>query len=428
MKKFAAVSICALIMLVSAAGSAQTNRERRLLLNDYIAPDEIVSISSSLPFDKAILVLNDVSKKYTQKILVDQTGLNTPIGIDIENMYWLQALETILRAKGCWYEEKEEYFRIFTLAQEKVQVGADNKIMPLVSDTTGRVVLRTRDVKISSYFFTLDVAKSLNYGINWNFFYSGDTTGATRPLQFGGNLVGGLVDPSKLQSTQGQSQGQDNNFIGKVVPAINFTNISALVSLFQGNNLGEVLSSPSVVVTSGKKGNILIGQKFYTTVKDFAGNTIQQEQSAGIKIDVMPTVYEENGMKFVNLDISASRSTLSGSVGNQLVNTSEVHTFSVLYDGEELVIGGLYNNTESDERGGVPILKDLPWWVFGLKYVFGYDKLLTSKQELIILLKAEVVPTIEERIAQKSKEYENAIQRQHEMNEQDYSRKKLKKD
>ncbi|MGE5314165.1 MAG: type II secretion system protein GspD [Acidobacteriota bacterium] len=432
MKKIAAVCVCALIVLLSASGSAQTNRERRLMLNEYIAPDEIVSISQSLPFDKAMLVLSDVSRKYVKKIIVDDTGLKTAIGVDIQNMYWLQAMETILRANNCWYEEREEYFRVFTLQSQKVQLGADNKIVPLVADTSGRVVLRRRDVKISSWFFTLDVAKSLNYGINWNFFYAGDTTGTTRPVQFGGNLTGGLVDPSKITTTTGgsgsQQQGQDNNFIGRIVPSINFTNISALVSLFQGNNLGEVLSSPSVVVSSGKEGNILIGQKFYTTVKDFAGNTVQQEQSAGISIKVTPTVYEENGLKFINLDIAASRSTLGGSVGNQIINTSEVKTYSVLYDGEELVLGGLYNNTESNERGGIPILKDLPWWVFGLKYLFGYDKLTTSKQELIILLKAEVVPTIEERVASKAKEYENILQRQLDMNARDIESKRINKD
>ncbi|HLP14878.1 MAG TPA: hypothetical protein VK470_01395 [Bacteroidota bacterium] len=429
MKKTAAVIVCALIVLLSASGNAQSNRERRLLLNEYIAPDEIVSISKTLPFDKALLVLSDVSKKYVKKIIVDETGMTTPIGVDIENMYWLQALESILRTNNCWYEEKEEYFRVFALRSDKVQIGADNKIVPIVNDSTARVVLKRRDVKISSWFFTLDVQKSLNYGINWNFFYAGDTNGTTRPTQFKGNLTGGLIDPEKVTTQgSGQSQGQENNFVGRVIPTINFTNISALVSLFQGNNLGEVLSSPSVVVSSGKEGHILIGQKFFITVKDFAGNTVQQEQSAGIQITVTPTVYEEKGMKFINLEIEAVRSTLSGSTGSQVINTSEVKTFSVLFDGEELVLGGLYNNSETNERGGIPILKDLPWWFFGLKYLFGFDKTITSKQELIILLKAEVVPTIEERISAKSKEYENIIQRQLDDNALDIERKKINKD
>jgi type IV pilus assembly protein PilQ len=430
MKKIAAGIFCALIIVGNAASVAQTNRERRLMLNEYVTPDEIVSISQTLSFDKAILVLSDVSKKYVKKIIVDETSLKGPIAVDINNMYWLQALETILRTNSCWYEEKEEYFRVFSVNDGKVTLGADNKIISVRADTTARAVLHSRDVKISSWFFSLDVQKSLNYGLNWNFLYSGDSSVSKPPVRFGGDLIAGLTDPSKVTSSGGSNsaqQTQDNSFIGKIVPTINFGNISALVSLFQGNNLGEVLSSPSVVVSSGKKGNILIGQKFYTTTKDFSGNTIQQEQSAGIKIDVTPTVYEENGLKFVNLDIGVSRSTRSGTT-DPVINTSEVKTFSVLYDGEELVLGGLYNNIESNERGGIPILKDLPWWVFGLRYVFGYEKIITSKQELIILLKAEVVPTIEERVAAKSREYENLIRRQIEYNQRDIDQKKPAKE
>jgi type IV pilus assembly protein PilQ len=57
-------------------------------------------------------------------------------------------------------------------------------------------------------------------------------------------------------------------------------------------------------------------------------------------------------------------------------------------------------------RQGIPFLKDLPWYVFGLRYLFGYDKDEVAKKELVILLKAELVPTLQERITQKQREDE----------------------
>jgi len=42
--------------------------------------------------------------------------------------------------------------------------------------------------------------------------------------------------------------------------------------------------------------------------------------------------------------------------------------------------------------------------VFGLRYIFGYDKDQVTRKELIILLKSELVPTLQERITQKVKE------------------------
>ena len=42
--------------------------------------------------------------------------------------------------------------------------------------------------------------------------------------------------------------------------------------------------------------------------------------------------------------------------------------------------------------------------MFGLRYLFGYDKEEVTKKELVILLKAELVPTLQERITQKDQD------------------------
>jgi len=49
--------------------------------------------------------------------------------------------------------------------------------------------------------------------------------------------------------------------------------------------------------------------------------------------------------------------------GNQQVN-GEHRT--ILYDGEERAIGGLYATVDQETREGIPFLKDLPWWFFGI--------------------------------------------------------------
>ena len=47
---------------------------------------------------------------------------------------------------------------------------------------------------------------------------------------------------------------------------------------------------------------------------------------------------------------------------------------------------------------GIPILKDLPWWFLGLRYLFGYNSVKQQQNELIVILKAELVTPIAERI------------------------------
>ena len=400
MKRLIILAAC--FMVMSLSSSAQNNRERRLMLNDYVSPEELISMSKTLPFDKAVLLFSDFSKKYMNKIIVDVSNNKKPIGVDVENTYWYQAFESVLRANDLWYDEREEFFYVYSPKDSQKVSGGTlgmSALSAAAMDSSGKVLYRQRDVRISSVFFTVDVVKSLNAGINWSFFYSGDTTQAgSRPTQFGSEFYGGITDPKS--ATSGGSSGSASTaispgFFGRFVPAISFTNISALISFFQSNQLGDVLSGPSIVVSSGKKGRIQVGQDIFITTRDIAGNSIQSPISSGIIIDVQPTVYEEKEIKFINLSVTAERSTASP---GPVINKSSASTFNVLYDGEEMVMGGLYTTVETSERGGVPFLKDLPWWVFGLRYLFGYEKTSSTTQELIILLKAELIPTLEERV------------------------------
>ncbi len=391
--------------------TAQNNREMRTLFKDSFSPEELVSISKTLPLDKALSLFNDFSKKYYNKIMVYPKDTNS-IGIDIENMYWYQAFEEVLRKKNYWYEEQEEYFKIFPVEAEGTTTTAGVPIPTNKIDSVAKSVFKKRDIKISTVFFNIDVNKSLNTGINWNYLYSGDTTGGPT-TKFGAKNIGNLTTGGTTGSGGSQQQNQ-NNFVGTFIPALNFANLTAFISFFQKNSLGDVISRPNVVVTSGNQGKIQVGKDIFITTKDIANNNILKPVSTGIIITVTPTYYESNGNRFIDLDIAAENSSGDATGG---IAKSAVTTKLVLIDKEEAVLGGLYSTSIQKERGGIPFLKDLPWWVLGLRYVFGYDADIEIKQELIILLKAEVVPTIEERIANKLRENESVIAKERKINE-----------
>ena len=150
MKRMIILAAC--MVLASLSSPAQNNRERRLLLNDYVSPEELVSMSKTLPFDKAILLFSDFSKKYMNKIIVDVSNNKKPIGVDVENTYWYQAFESVLRANELWYDEREEFFYVYSPKDsQKVGTGtvAGGGMTAAQLDSTGKVLLRQRDVKIS---------------------------------------------------------------------------------------------------------------------------------------------------------------------------------------------------------------------------------------------------------------------------------------
>jgi len=413
--------IMILLMAIAVIGhiaSAQSNREKRLLLNEYVSPEELVSMSKSLQFDKAVLLFSDFSKKYMNKIIVDVSNNKSPIGIDVENMYWYQAFENVLRANKLWYDEREEFFYVYSPADSQkaigtagsVTAGGGKAVGPI--DTTGRTIFRQRDVRISTVFFDVNVTKSLETGINWS--YSGSDTTKSN---FGAQFSSGVKLPVEGATTPG--------FFVNFAPKLSFANLSALASFFSQYNLGDVLSGPSLAVSSGKQGKIQVGKDIFITTKDFAGNTIQTAVSSGIIVDVKPTVYEENGIKFINLEVKAENSSVNS---DQSINKSTAATFSVLYDGEETVIGGLYKTNQTLVRSGIPILKDLPWWVFGLRYIFGFESENSNTTELIILIKADIIPTIEERVATAAqKKGINPIEQARQHNASEIERLKPKK-
>jgi type IV pilus assembly protein PilQ len=419
--------LCAALIVGSYSATAQSNRERRLLLNEYVSPEELISMSKTLPFDKSVSLFTDFSKKYLNKIIVDPLNNKKEIGVDIENMYWLQAFETVLRANALWYEEREEYFQITNPADSLKGGVPTGGGAAVAKDSVSKALLLARDIKISTVFFSVDVSKSLSTGINWNYLYYGDTTSG-KATQFGGQLASNLQDPTKSTSSSGSggssgSQLQTEGFLGRVIPNIRFSNLTGFVSFLQKNGLGDVISSPQLIVSSGKKGQIQIGSDHYIDTKDFSGNIIKTKVSTGIIVSITPTLYVEKGVRFMNLDTHVENSSFNADAS---VTKSSIDTYLLMNDGEETVIGGLYSTNETNARSGIPFLKDLPWYIFGLRYIFGSEVKEEAKSEVIVLLKAEVVPTIEERLADKLKRNENQIEKTRKEFDDDIAKRKPK--
>ena len=131
--------------------------------------------------------------------------------------------------------------------------------------------------------------------------------------------------------------------------------------------------------------------------------------STGTIIEVTPFIYNEDNQDYILLKVSAERSSaIPGEITTEIKKTL-VATDLMMISGEEKVIGGLFVNEEINVRQGIPFLKDLPWWFFGIRYLTGYERKQITKKEVIILLQAELVPTLKERVAQKK---ENEINKQ----------------
>lgn len=390
------------ISILSARSEAQINVAPKELRHEYVSPDQIVTITSTTPFDQALSILDSYSRKFLNKIIVDPNNHKDAIGVDIDRMQWLDALETILRANGLWYKEYESYIQIIPGTQtQQVVVKGETPQAPALPP--GTPTLDSREVNIQAVFFEADISKLSAHGININFIIQGTLnnlgplTGGSAPIP---NVV---VSPGATLSGGVPSVTGQLNLSGQYT-LNNFGVLSALFGVLESEDYGKILSSPDITVRSGQAGQVQVGQNFFVTTKDFAGNTIQQMQNAGIMINVTPTVYQQDSIDFVSLDLQLTNSALSGlGTTSQVVNTEQASTKILLLNGEQITLGGLYSTLNVTHREGIPVLKDLPWWVFGIRYLTGSDNVTNQSRELIIVLKASILPTLKQRHEQFTK-------------------------
>ena len=102
------------------------------------------------------------------------------------------------------------------------------------------------------------------------------------------------------------------------------------------------------------------------------------------------------------MSIEAEKSSARAGLGDRPeIDTQKASTDVLMTDGEQTMIGGLFVQDKTDSRSGVPILKDLPWWFFGIRYIAGYNSIKVSRKELLIFIHVELVETLESRIAKK---------------------------
>ncbi len=390
-------TVIVLFLFVLTQAVFSQGRDARLKSKGYTNPQEIVSLDSTTRMDQALLVIGELSKQFAGKIIIDVEKRKNPIGVYIVNQHWRDALEMILNANGLWYDEEADYIRIIP-AGGAVTGGA----APLPGEKVGepKPTLDSKDIKISAVFFNANASKLQQWGISWNFFRSKPKEPSIQQYINAG-LGGGDTTASIPPSPAGKGKSSLDNALTVLhsPPEFTFANIDALSKFFANNQLGEVVTSPEVVVRNGKKGRIQVGQDIFVTTRDIAGNAISQELSTGTIIEVTPTIYTQNDTDIVYLDLNIEQSDAQP---GPVINRTSVKTFALLYDGEETVIGGLYTTTENETREGIPFLKDLPPWFFGLRYLFGSESKFKQKNELIVLLKAELLQPVRSRISSKA--------------------------
>jgi len=367
-------------------------------LTNNTSPDQLVSFQPSTTFQQALQVISLMSSQHEGKVVIDPTGTTGPINIAIQSTHWRKALELIVRANGLEFAEKGNYYEIRKAGAKPAR--PTTKAVPQVAAAapveTSAFPLDTREIEISAIFFQGDRRSLAEVGMDWS---------ALTTLGTGDSISVGSVSSYNVSQELFSVAAGYTGVIGQAT-----TSVIALLQTFEALNIGEIIASPSIKVLDGATGRIQVGEKFSIKQKDFAGNTIENFFDVGTILEVSPQVVKEQDVTFIHLAISAERSAAFPDPVSTRIAKQTATTGVLLLDGEQTVIAGLYSEEKSEVRKGIPILKDLPWWVFGIKYLAGFDSEDAVEKELVIIIKARLVPTLSERLEKRHAKMDELIE------------------
>ena len=433
--------IVAIAQLVEAQSEQSIERKAR---GKVVNQNEVVSFKSDVPYTKAIQSLGELSKKLDGRLIIDRSplqGKDKTIGINIESMYWKDALELILRSNQLWYIDYPEYMEIASFEEIGKKQGEQaqkegpsrdisqtpsNSVPTIMPPQAAAVVdsseyySKMRDISISCVFFDLNRTRLLEDGMDFSVFRGSN-------LNLGVNIFGATT-PAVSSATVASSRLANQFTSIKVDPTGGNlgVDIHAALKMFEADQLGEVISNSKIPVRSGLSSTLQVGDDFSVLEKDFSGNTVQKFYPTGTILNIKPRIFKVGEMEFMDIQYKVEKSTFQASTVTTIIHKTSTAGSLTLLNGEESYIGGMYSNSETIVRQGVPLLKDLPWWVFGLRYIFGYDSKNTVKRELIVLLKAEILPSLEDR-AIKSQTGKNIIKESQEEMDKDLIKRRTEK-
>lgn len=201
--------------------------------------------------------------------------------------------------------------------------------------------------------------------------------GCTLPTTATGNNPTPFVDLGATTSTSGIGIGLiTNNAI-----------LDLQLSAMEKSGNGEIVSQPKVVTSDKETAKILKGEEVPYQEASSSGATSTSFKEAALSLEVTPQITPDNRI-IMEVKVNKDAADFTRAVnGVPPINKNEVNAKVLVADGETIVIGGVFTNTQQKSVDKVPFLGDLPF----LGRVFRRDEITDSKTELLVFLTPRIM-------------------------------------
>ncbi len=159
------------------------------------------------------------------------------------------------------------------------------------------------------------------------------------------------------------------------------------LSAMEKTGNGEVVSQPKVMTADKETAKILKGTEVPYQEASSSGATSTSFKEAALSLEVTPQITPDNRIIMevkVTKDAPDFRNAMNGVPP---ISKNEVNAKILVNDGETVVIGGVFSNSQSKSVDKVPFLGDVPY----LGRLFRRDVVTDAKSELLVFLTPRIL-------------------------------------
>lgn len=177
--------------------------------------------------------------------------------------------------------------------------------------------------------------------------------------------------------------------------------VRLLLNAFAQNDHLSVLSTPRVLAKSGGTASIKVGTEVPVVTSQATTSSVSvggnsgilqsiEYQQTGVLLTVSPVVHSSNRIDLsVSQEVSAALPNTTPGISSPLIQNRDISTQLSLADGSTVVIGGMIQDSRTNDNTGVPFFKDIP----GLGLLFRNQSVSRTKTELLVFITPYVVST-----------------------------------
>ncbi|MGQ7960722.1 type IV pilus secretin PilQ [Pseudomonas sp. SP16.1] len=159
------------------------------------------------------------------------------------------------------------------------------------------------------------------------------------------------------------------------------------LSAMEKTGNGEIVSQPKVVTSDKETAKILKGQEVPYQQAASSGATETMFKEAALSLEVTPQITPDNRI-IMEVKVTKDAPDFARALnGVPPINKNEVNAKVLVNDGETIVLGGVFSNTQTKAVEKVPFLGDLPY----LGRLFRRDIVTDNKAELLVFLTPRIM-------------------------------------